>query len=110
MLTREHRKLINKVEDYIELALDKSRKLEIVQEKLKECEYYSAKTNPVLQAQYGLDDEQPLSMYDCLIPAIKKSQHANPYDCFEIDVIANWHRLAQENDELKQVIENYKKT
>ena len=48
MLTKEHRKLINKVEDYIEMALDKSKRLEIVEERIRECEYYSAKTNPVL--------------------------------------------------------------
>ena len=34
----------------------------------------------------------------------------NPYDCFEIDVIANWQKVAKENEELKTTLENFKNT
>ena len=77
---------------------------------MRDAEVFSAKSNPVLQANYALDDDHPLSKYDCLIPEIKRRNHANPYDCFEIDVIANWRRVAYENEELKILLENYKQT
>ena len=69
--------------------------------RIKEAEMYAALTAPVNQANYALDDEHPLQMYECLIPAIKLRKHANPYDTFPLDVINNWHKVALDNNALK---------
>ena len=60
----------------------------------------------MLQANYGLDDDTPLALYDSLVPALQSRRHGNPYDCFEIDTIANWHEVKAENEKLKEVVKN----
>ena len=100
-LTNEHRVLVKKALKWVRIADENIEKNALLEMRVREAEKYSAKTNPVLQANFALDDDHPLQLYDCLIPVIKKHKHANPYDCFEIDVIANWRKVALENEALK---------
>lgn len=52
------------------------------------AEMYSALTNPVLEAEYALDDETPLSLYDCVACKIRRTnKYMSPYDCFDLETI-----------------------
>ena len=96
LLTREHRKLIEKLQHWVDVALSKSERNAYLEEFAKNCEMYSAKTNPVLEMLYGLDLENPLVLYDCIVPTLKEARHANPYDCFDLEEIKDWHKVKRE--------------
>ena len=107
MFTEQHRFLITKVQEWVEIATVKAARVVHLEELAILSEMYSAKTNPVLQANYGLDDDTPLALYDCLVPTLQSIRHGNPYDRFEIDTIADWHKVKNENEKLKHVIKNF---
>lgn len=110
LLTKEHRRIIEKFQGWIDVAILKADRNAHLEQLAIISEMYSAKTNPVLQANYGLDDDTPLALYDCLVPTLQSRRHGNPYDCFEIETIANWHEVKAENERLMHVIKNYEHT
>jgi isoaspartyl peptidase/L-asparaginase-like protein (Ntn-hydrolase superfamily) len=76
-----------------------------------QAEMYSALVNPVLEAEYALDEDTPLSLYDCVAVKMRRTnKYMSPYDAFTNEEIMNWRAVAAENDELREVVDNYKKT
>jgi len=72
---------------------------------------YSALVNPVLEAEYALDEDTPLSLYDCVAVKMRRTnKYMSPYDAFTNEEIMNWRAVAAENDELREVVDSYKKT
>lgn len=60
MLTDEWRHLISRLLWLVEIANENLEKNGHLEMRVREAEIYSAKTNPVLQANFALDDDHPL--------------------------------------------------
>lgn len=102
ILTAEHHDLITKLRKWIEISEMYMEKCAEFQKRTLTAEMYSALTNPVLEAEYALDDNNPLSLYDCVACTIRNTnKYMSPYDCFDLETIQNWRTVAQENEELK---------
>ena len=48
LLTNEHRLLVEKVIKWVEIADEKANRNAVLEERMRDAELYSAKTNPVL--------------------------------------------------------------
>ena len=95
-MTKEHHRMARqflhfkgKTEGYLET-------IEKLQHKLTLAESALVQKTPIQEANYGLDDGSPLSLYDCLIPSVKS--------CFENkgDELANTFLMKMELREVKK--------
>jgi len=67
------------------------------------AELHSAKTNPVLEAGYGLWGDNPLGLYDCVALEVRnRADFASPYDMCSNDTIENWRKVAARNEILNE--------
>ena len=111
MLSYEHQQLILKFRSWIDISEELLAKCDSYDKRTYQAEKYSALVNPVLEAEYALDDDTPLSLYDCVACTIRRTnKYMSPYDAFDNETIMNWRTVAQENDELREVVNSYKNT
>jgi len=72
VLTKTHHKIIADHLDYMERSRKMNDERDMLLNKWKQTEVLLAQKTPVFESEYALEESSPLTLYDCLVPALKQ--------------------------------------
>ena len=105
MLCREHRLIARQFIDFKTDTYTKMDKMDFYYKDLIRAEQRLVLKNPVLEAEYILNSDSPLKLYDCLIPRMKEYLVSRPKYKKEHNMQSYSAQLDMEN---KYIVENTK--
>ena len=71
MYTRNHHKVIRQFIEFKNRTLEDIKTKEEYAERVWQAESALALKNPIFDAEYALDENNPLSLYDCYLPQLE---------------------------------------
>ena len=72
MLTRNHHKIVRQFLAYKERTEQKLLDLDESKSKMIDAEIALAQRNPLYEAEYKLDEDNPLKLFDCFVPSLEE--------------------------------------
>ena len=94
-MNKAHLKNIEKCGHWIEEYQRMAERCVRIEETCLKAEMFSAATNPVLEAGFGLWGDNPLGLYDCVALEVRnRADFASPYDMCSNETIMNWRKVA----------------
>ena len=72
LLTKQHHSVIEQFLNFKERTLARVAENKDLWAVIEKLETKLAQKTPVLEAEYAIDDQTSLSLYDCLVPKLKE--------------------------------------